>query len=194
MARARSREVFDADELSMNRVLAGEFAYAVHATRVRAEGERRARDDPDSDAEFGTPDLLDQVIGSVGRTLIPPQRSLNRIARTYVLMQESFSAPLNEYPGIAERLTLEDPGYQALKTGRYVFRVATLEGLRRAALLASELHMRAATSVEIDAIIRASPLVDPFTRLPFKQDVEAAGISFEGPRANGRHRVQTYLY
>jgi len=46
----------------------------------------------------------------------------------------------------------------------------------------------------VPAAVRASELRNPFTREPFTWDARESTISFEGPRANGRQRVQTYLY
>jgi len=187
------RREFDADELSMARVLAGEFEYATRRARSRAAQDRLAAADSD-DADIEAPDFTDHLVERLGQTINPPQRVLNRIAAVYLQTSREFNAPLHEYSAIAKRLAAENADFRALEMGKYVARVATAEGERRAALLAADLRARGVPHEAVAAAIAASELVDPFKRQPFAWDPLGSTLAFEAPRANGRNRLQIYLY
>lgn len=188
------RREFDADELSMVRVLAGEFAYASRVTKRR---ERELVDTYSSDAEdeeYEAPDMADRVLAGIGRRLNPPQSYLNRIATVYLHVGRAYTGPLQGYDAIDERLRTELADYSLIKIHTYPFRVATMEGQRRAALLAAELRSRSVARDQAGDAVRIHALRDPFTGKPFLWSEAEGTLTFEGPKANGRRRIQTYLY
>jgi hypothetical protein len=188
------RRAFDGDELSMERVLAGEFAFADRVAH-RRERDLVATYTADDDADgYEPPAALDRVLAGLGRRLNPAQSYLNRIATVYLAVGREFSGPLHEYDAIAARLRTELPDYKSLKIESYVFRAATLEGQRRAALLAAELRANALARDQVGAAVRAHALRDPFTREPFAWSEADGALTFQGPKANGRRRTQTYLH
>lgn len=188
------RRAFDADELSMLRVFAGEFAFATRAVRFDDAADVFHDTDADLTDDFDEWDVSDRITGRVGRLLNPPQRSLNRLAAVYLTAAREFRAPLHDYRAISDRLGRERGEFKTLRIGGYIARVATAEGLRRAALLAAELRARGVGRDAVAAAVSASDLVDPFTRKPFAWSAREYRLTFEAPRANGRQRIQVYLY
>lgn len=188
------REEFGAAELSLMRVMAGEYAFAAHMLREREAEQQRIEHEYADDEEFEPPDPFDRMLTGMGRRLNLQQRMLNRMARAYVAAGERFGVPLHEYPAVAERVTEECAEFHQFNVDKYVYRVGTLEGMRRAALLAAELRVREVPHADVAAAVLATPLQDPFSREPFTWSAADGTLTFNSPAANGRWRMQSYLY
>ncbi len=185
---------FDADELSMTRSLAGEFEYATrYMKRVSAEaGMSRPLSDDGEDPE--EPQFVERVAPMILRGIGVWQRQLNGIARTYRAIGEEFHVPLHEYEAAAKRVEARGVRLGHMDARKYVLRVATVEGQRRAALLISQLRARGMPREQVGAAVLESALRDPFTRRAFTWNVEEGTLTFEGPAENNTWRRQAYLY
>jgi hypothetical protein len=75
--------------------------------------------------------------------------------------------------------------------GSYGPRVVDLEGLRRVALLASELRARGVKPAEIPSALAAGEIRDPYSEQPFGWDPKSASLMFTGiePPPRGVHAV-----
>ncbi len=75
--------------------------------------------------------------------------------------------------------------------GSYARRVGDLEGVRRAALAAIELHVAQIDGGDIPAALAASPLRNPYTDEPFLWDATDGAVVFRGlePGERGEHRI-----
>jgi hypothetical protein len=188
------RRALDAEELSMGRVLAGEFAFANRAMRRRARELEETYTVDGDDEEYEPQDAVDRVLAGIGRRVNPPQSYLNRMAAVYLSVSRAYTGPLHDYDAIDERLRTESPDYTLIRIDSYAFRVATIEGQRRAALLAAELRANSLAHDQVGVAVSAHALRDPFTRAPFVWAEADGTLTFQGPKANGRRRTQIYLY
>ena len=73
----------------------------------------------------------------------------------------------------------------------YSDRVVDIEGLRRAALLTSELRSRGVTAERVDAELRASTIREPYSDAPFGWDAAKNALTFTGlePPPRGVHEL-----
>ena len=188
------RRALDAEELSMARVLAGEFAFANRAMRRRVRELEETYTAEGDDEDYEPQDAVDRVLSGIGRRVNPPQSYLNRMATVYLGVSRAYTGPLHDYDAINKRLRTELADYTVMRIDSYVFRVATIEGQRRAALLAAELRANSVARDEVGAAVSSHALCDPFTRTPFMWTEADGAVTFQGPEANGRRRVQIYLY
>jgi hypothetical protein len=76
--------------------------------------------------------------------------------------------------------------------GVYPPRLADVEGVRRAAVLATELRSRKIDEQNIEAELAASNLRTPYTGEPFTWDAEQHALVFIGlvPGERGRHALK----
>jgi hypothetical protein len=185
---------FDAEELSMTRSLAGEFEYATrYIQRVSAES-RVSRPISEDGEDPEHPEFVERVAPMVLRGIGIWQRQLNGIARTYRAVGEEFQVPLHEYEAAAKRVEARGVRLGHMDARKYVLRVATVEGQRRAALLISQIRARGIPREKVGAAVSESGLLDPFTRRAFTWNAEEGTLTFEGPAENGPWRRQAYLY
>jgi hypothetical protein len=74
---------------------------------------------------------------------------------------------------------------------RYAIRVADLEGVRRAAVLAADLRSEGLAPEQVSSRLTGSSLRDPYTGAPFAWDAKARALVFTGlePGPRGRHPI-----
>lgn len=190
-------------ERSLRPCLVGEWSYAdatyhdMEATGLRTPG---------VEAEGG-------FWAGVMLNLFQPQDSSNRQAAEYVAMADTLDVPLERLEATAERLR-KDKGeelagahlpplrlYNPLgvvlvsMTGpdfsNYALRIADLEGLRRATVLATELRARKLASGEVPAALPQAQLRNPYNGQAFGWDAESGSLVFQGlqPGERARHLV-----
>ena len=139
-----------------------------------------------------------------------PQDSSNKHAAVLARVAEAFEVPYTEVSNAFEEMSsfepeppgllqkLYNPVGNAVMTANYgvyagyAVRVADLEGIRRAAVLASELRSRGATPSDAVVGFDAAELADPYTLKPFDWDPESNELVFHGLEASerGEHRFR----
>jgi hypothetical protein len=198
---------FTDDERSMLLVMAGEIAWA-RGTFTQLKDGTMPLDDPENLFE---PRFSGRWFSALARPLFQVQDSVNLNADRYVEMCQQFEAPLSEYPRVAKLLNDkrrdakrslslynlaaelflgEDDGTQYLD---YPMRVASLEGMRRAALLVAQLHARGVAADALPAELDQAALRDPYTNSAFEWDPKRGSVIFNGPE-NHKWRRQEYFY
>jgi hypothetical protein len=75
----------------------------------------------------------------------------------------------------------------------YALRTASVEGMRRAALLSAQLHARSLALEVVGEEIARSELRDPYTDKSFEWNPERRSLVFTGPEKNQARRNE-YLY
>ena len=75
----------------------------------------------------------------------------------------------------------------------YVLRTASVEGVRRAALLAFQLHANGVAPEAVGSLVAQSDLRDPYTEEPFAWNAERHSVTFTGPE-NHRARRSEFFY
>ena len=76
----------------------------------------------------------------------------------------------------------------AYNYGQYGARVADVEGVRRAAVLATTLRSRGVAAADVPAQLAASEIRMPYTNGPFAWDLKEGAIVFTGLEASERAR------
>jgi hypothetical protein len=163
----------------------------------------RARD------EFVVTRLVDRLM----RPLYRPQDSMNRDASYLAEMTRLVSVPLEQYKSAVQetadlaeqtrraafpprsfynvlgRMMLDA---QASDFGLYARRVADLEGVRRAALLAVSLRAVKVEATEMRRAVDGSVLREPYQNRPFGLDEKEGVIVFRGLEVGerGTHRIR----
>jgi hypothetical protein len=197
---------FSPAERSMKRVMAGEMAFwksvMAYTKRQAVEGT------PPADSEQQT--LLEKWTGYLTDPLFKIQDTTNGIAdQRWRLCEEFGSAPLNQYlrlqkrwdeAPVADDIALYNPvGRMILRIGEgsayvtYALRTASVEGMRRAALLAFQLHVNGVPAEAVGALVQQTDLRDPYTEQPFEWNAERHSVTFAGPESHRGRRVE-YFY
>ena len=142
--------------------------------------------------------------------LCKPQNFLNRYANFAVAFSKEFEVGYPQLPQALRRANalrpVADGGlvgglYNPLGTllagemsrmGNYGIRVADLEGVRRAAVLAAQLRSNGITAREMQSHLDRSSLRDPYTDKPFVWDSAAGAIVVQGLALNngGKYFVE----
>jgi hypothetical protein len=194
---------FSPAERSMKRVMAGEMAFwksvMAYTRRQAVEGAALA----DSDAT-----LLEKWTGYLTDPLFKIQDTTNGIAERRWRLCEDFEAPLNRYPRLQkawdkkpadEGFTLYNPvGRMILFIDdgstyvTYVMRASGVEGVRRAALLAYQLHVNGIPAEAVGAMVGQTDLRDPYTEQPFEWNAERRSVIFTGPEHNRAPRSEFF--
>jgi hypothetical protein len=194
---------FSPAERSMKRVMAGEMAFwksvMAYTRRQAVEGAALA----DSDAT-----LLEKWTGYLTDPLFKIQDTTNGIAERRWRLCEDFEAPLNRYPRLQkawdkkpadEGFTLYNPvGRMILFIDdgstyvTYVLRASGVEGVRRAALLAYQLHVNGIPAEAVGAMVGQTDLRDPYTEQPFEWNAERRSVIFTGPEHNRAPRSEFF--
>jgi hypothetical protein len=178
------------EEKSLRRVMAGELAFTDGMIR------ETVRDDGFQGYEFEQASIGDRLVRSLGRPLFQRQDMLNRLARQYSQAAEQFEIPIERYlaagalppteahfPSRVYNLAgdyLLDIGASFVGYRRYGLRAASPEGMRRAALLATELRARGVPVAAMMAAVSAAESRDPFTNRPFGWDATERAVVYEG--------------
>jgi hypothetical protein len=182
-------------ERSMRRVFAGEYIFQSSLTSSVAD----------------KPGLVspNKVGDALMRPLYQPQSTSNLVARSLTRESERFDV---DYPAIpAATETLPDLAWGEHKVsfaynpigrviygaggftdmGGYAVRVSDLEGVRRAALLASEMRENPQAASPACECLRNPRWKNPYTQAPFEWDAKTASIVFTGLESGerGRHAM-----
>jgi hypothetical protein len=196
---------FSRQELSMELVMAGEYAFVRHLCVLTRDG----RHSPvGSDEERGP---LAKWIKARLLGLVQVQAMANVYAERQARLVESFAVPTERY-ALAEQsflayLQTEDRSSSLHNPARaffldqddgtgnldYPFRVASLEGMRRGALLTLQLRAAHADPARMPAALAATPLHDPLTGKAFEWNAETRSILFPVPEKHFWRRIE-YFY
>ena len=196
-------------ERSMKRAMAGEMAFwkgvMVETRRMAVEGTALAEEGPT---------VIERWTGYLTDPLFKMQDTMNRVADRRLRLCEDFEAPLNQYLRLRQawdeapneyghpqdfNLTVYNPvGHMILRIEspftyvNYVMRTASVEGLRRAALLAVQLHAQSAASDAVDGLVANSDLRDPYTEKPFEWSAERRSVTFMSPDTRRSRRIEFF--
>lgn len=195
---------FSHEERSVRRTLIGEWAFMENAMMsIDADSEKL----PNSDGDADTWDRMEWRLYS---PLYQPQDFSNRYAETMVQYIELFDRPYRALPAAYDEAAVvhastPKPFERAYNiVGDWLFsiahpdlteyaaRVADLEGVRRAAVLASQLRARSLAPEELRKALADSELRNPYTNEPFTWIEESNEILFQGLATGdrGRHLFQ----
>jgi hypothetical protein len=197
------RREFSSSERSMQRVMAGEMVFwkgvMMNARRQGVQGAIFA----DGDAS-----RVERWAGYLTDPMFKMQATTNGIADRRLRLCQDFEVPLNQYlrrrenwaePPSDPGLSLYNPvGNMILQMENgssyvvYVMRTASVEGVRRAAVLAVQLHVNTASDA-FGALVANSDLRDPFIDKPFEWSAERRSVTFTAPE-NHRSRRAEFFY
>ena len=154
-----------------------------------------------------------EMLGLVIAPLYQPQDSINGHAEHLARNVEILNAPLDGYESalksaseladqrlnevLPPRSVYNPVGRVVLGIGdhdleRYGARVADIEGVRRAALLAVTLRAEGVEPANVPAAMSQSVLRNPYNDRPFEWDAENRAIVFQGLEKSdrGRHSIR----
>lgn len=156
--------------------------------------------------------LGERVDSALAMPFFKTQATLNEHAAALLRLESLLDVPYAELPGALARVpntVNEQPsglieatynviGRRLIAPGReywanYGARVADLEGIRRAALLAAELRARDVPLDAVAAAIELDSTRDPYTDQPFQWIPERTAIGFSGLQNQSRGRFE-FLY
>lgn len=198
------RLAISADELSMERCMAGEWLFASSMLR------RAPLDSFGVDEDYPIAHMVTRFI----TPLYQEQDTINRYAEHYLGVAHAFAVPLNDYPRVAADLRERarqtagelfpfGPVYNlpggwtfafTLIGGdvtTYVTRASDIEGVRRAALTAATLRSSGVEARNVSAALANAEQHDPYTDQPFGWDDKSGAIVFRGLQSGdrGEHRL-----
>ncbi|MDF3029936.1 MAG: hypothetical protein K0R03_494 [Moraxellaceae bacterium] len=196
------------DELSMRRVLAGEWSFSDKFMRDIAADHPRMRVPAESRLGAWT----ERLFSLLQRPLLQPQDSSNRHAEVLGRLSDALDRVTFAEFAVRYREARDVEAQVAQTYGKlrpynvihnvimsvqepvfyeYWVRTADLEGLRRAMLLTIELRSRGVTSASVEKAVQEATLRNPYTNAAFAWDSERGGILFTGMAAGDRGR---YLF
>ena len=202
---------FSDSERSMARCLMGEWLlFDSMIKRFKARGLDVPVTGPVRDEDT----IGHYVVRQVLSPLFQPQDTSNRYAQLFAAIAESLDVPYEQYAKAVERVralathaaeTNAIPHHMYNIIGNLIFavsvpdfasyavRVADLEGIRRTALLATELRSQYITSDLVGQHLRDAQDRNPYNGEPFLWDDAAGAIVFNGlePGERGQH---SFLY
>lgn len=158
------------EERSMWRVMAGEYAFAISTLRPQQSGS--GDDDPLSTK------LVNKVLRRIG-----PNRMLNERAHLYSQLARDFEAPLSQYLRISQRVVAGSSQEDADQMAMYALRTGSVEGMRRAAVLVTQLRSRGVAPIDVEAELGRAELRRPFDDKPFRWIAADHAAVHEGPQA-----------
>ena len=188
------RKPMSAEELSLLRVLAGEFHW-MQDLLWRQTPEQLAELDDEMYMGEGA-SIAEEMLGQVARRFRPLQRRLNQVADVYVMAADSFAAaPLHDFEAVSEQVDEQTRAMgSSVMVSDYALRVATIEGVRRAALLTAELRSRGVSAGQVPAALTAAGgAQNPFKLQPFDWDPVQKAVIYTGPEEN-RWKRHTCFY
>jgi hypothetical protein len=200
------REVSD-EERSMLRVMAGEYAFVRHLMVLTHSG-RYSSDADDFEKERTA---LNKWIKTTLLGLIQVQAMANFYADRYTRLSDAFAVPMSDYGRAEESYlaslraekhswSLHNPALEFFRSRDdgtayldYPFRVASLEGMRRAALLTVQLRAAGVAPGGMPSAVAESSLRDPFTGNAFEWNTGSHSLVFKAPENHAWRRIE-YLY
>jgi hypothetical protein len=192
-----TKDITDA-ERSMTRCMAGEWMFF---DRVLRQTEAHGKWE-DSDNQ-GLPGKL---LWLAAEPMYQPQDTSNKWAGRLVRVARELDAPYMQYRGAMDRAKAisvegqEMPLYNLVggilnliavsDYSSYGARVSDIEGVRRAAFLATELRSRKITAARVREQLSSSPVRTPYTGEPFTWDAQEEAVVFTGlePAQRARYR------
>jgi hypothetical protein len=198
-----SRE-FGAEERSMRRVLAAETASMKRVlTDVKQGMEAKAPVGAD-----GAPTFAEKWMGRATDPLFQLQDTINTRADRFMQLCQAFEVPMDRYVTAQQNWLANDrkPGtsmynliggiISSIDDGstyaQYPLRAASVEGVRRAALLAAQLRARGLSPDLVGEEISRTPLRDPYTDKPFEWDIERRSVIFSAPEKHQSRRSEFF--
>lgn len=199
------KEPLSDSERSMLRSLAGEWAFFDRTIRRAAESGLPIT------PENTPPTVGQRVLWRMSNPMFQVQDTGNRYAELLVSVADVLQVPYEQYPQAVERVrAMRDEAAEAAFPHRfynvlgdilfaigaydftsYAARVADLEGVRRATLLALELRSQGVQPGQVAQMLADVSLKSPYDGEPFAWDERAKAIVFvgleEGER--GRHAI-----
>lgn len=197
-----SRE-FTSAERSMLRSTAGEIAFMAGILRDPKYQTVDGQAADDTDESF-----LHRWLERLSTPLFKVQDTMNGIAERRLQLCEDFEAPLQQYVQLQKHwkekpektFTVYNPTGRILvwmEDGEtyvdYTLRTASVEGMRRAALLTAQLHARGISADTAPAEIARADLRDPYTDKPFDWNAERRSVTFTAPESH-RWRKAEFFY
>jgi hypothetical protein len=198
---------FTAEELSMRRSMAGELWFAEGTIRQwldNAEGNLLG-----ADAEALS--LGGRIASLLALPYYQHQDQANYMAATYLDFARRFEVPLDRYAEVAEAVKNAAPEefschvYNAVghifrglagtwNYTSYPIRVASIEGQRRAALLAAQSRARGVPPDAMAAEVGGAELRNPFDGKAFEWDADARAVIYTGPDAENSRKLHPYFH
>lgn len=197
------REEFSAEDRAMKRALAGEIEFNRGLLAQFKAGLSAASDDWLK--EYWEEKYPGVALLPLARPLFQVQDQSNHFAGRYLDYARRFEVPMSQYRDVAreiaeERHGVEPPEFPSriynitgdlfLTAGdgtldpNYALRTASIEAMRRLALLHADLHSRAIPPARVEEEIERSTLRDPYDGKPFRWDEERRSLNFEAPEAH----------
>ena len=186
---------FSADERAMHRVMAGEWKFSQGALHYVLDSAEMV----ESMGEDYEPGIYSKWLDYLARPMFKAQDTTNGIADRYLRFSEQFSVPMNQYPAAKlaiEKRASEHPQpisiynpvgdyylreIEGVTYTEYAFRAANPEGMRRAALLATQLHARGVTADAAAEAVTRADLREPYTNAPFELDAKRQSVVYTSP-------------
>jgi len=185
------RRPFTELERSMLRPMAGEF--------MREEAQTRGSEEQLHQAEVqGEGEVVEEprrgLVIDLGRRNVGPPKLVD-YANYYLVAANAYRVPLSEYETVSKELrgkyhTVTSRGWDVTQ---YATRVASAEGMRRAALLALELRSKGVAPADVARQLEESTSRNPYDGKPFVWDAADQAIVFTGPESR-KYRRQSYPY
>ena len=182
-----------------------EWEYLANSVRATKNFERFAKS---LDARY-SPSLSDRINTGLSAALLQPQDSANRYAAFLLRVEPLLDAPYSDLARSlvhARALDERRTGLKALYNisgtlamgdltfvADYAARVADLEGVRRAALLAAELRARDVPADGVPAGLALDESRDPYTGKAFQWVPERKSIGVTGLQRS-TNRYSEFLY
>lgn len=198
---------FAGEELSLRRVLAGEYAFVKQLFSQTRNGQLPPEHaDGDDDAAIRNPQK--EWLKARFLELLQVQATANIYADRYARMSEAFAVPIRDYVRTEQSLrhsfqneehpwTIYNPMRHFLNKDDgssmlfYPMRVASLEGMRRGALLIARLHSARVPPSNVASKLAEGMPGNPFTDEPFEWNEDTLSIAIETP---GDHRWKRIEY
>jgi hypothetical protein len=148
----------------------------------------------------------------LSRPFFQPQDTSNRFAEHYSEVARTLDVPLGQFAEavrrvneLAERIATEAAADRSIYNvlgarqltdvssfAQYAARVADIEGVRRAALVAATLTASGVEATDVPAALVTAELRDPYTNRPFTWDAETRAIVFQGLATGERGEHSIY--
>lgn len=201
------QRAFTDEERSLRLVMGGEMLYAKGILDYTA----RSSDLVDSMAGTHERTTMGRWLDKLASPLFQVQDIANHYADNHLRLIEQFSVPMSQYP--AAKATFEEyasthvhsysiynpMGDAILRWDDgthfigYAFRAANPEGMRRAALLVTQLRASEVTRDAAAGVVANSGLRDPYSDAPFAWDAQRASVVFTAREDNAWRRHE-YFY
>jgi hypothetical protein len=200
---------FGAGDLSMRRTMAGELFFAEGVMLSWHHGYGGSFIEPGGEGST----LPGRIASSLVRPYYQHQDQMNYYAGLYLDFSKRFEAPLERYAEIAkaeqagEAAPVERSFHVYNATGHafrgmtgtvayagYPLRVGSIEGMRRAALLTTQLRERGVPPDQMAAELVGAALRNPFDSKPFEWSAEEQAVVYVGPEAERDRKRHPYFY